>query len=154
MNMEIVIITENNIRDAGKIHSESWKESHKSFCSEEFVARHTEETQTEYIRSEISKGKDFYMLIDHVPVGIVSVCGSLIENLYVLPTEQRKGYGEMLLQYGLKQCNGIPSLWILSNNDRANAFYKKYGFVESGRKKQLGNDLFEVELVFCNERNT
>ena len=112
--MEIVIITENNIRDAGKIHSESWKESHKSFCSEEFVARHTEEAQTEYIRSEISKGKDFYMLIDHVPVGIVSVCGSLIENLYVLPTEQRKGYGAMLLHYVLKQCHDIPSLWILA----------------------------------------
>ena len=152
--MEIVKISENNIRDAGKIHSESWKESHKSFCSEEFVARHTEETQIEYIRSEITKGKDFYMLIDHIPVGIVSVCGSLIENLYVLPTEQRKGYGAMLLHYVLKQCHDIPSLWILSNNDRANAFYKKYGFVESGRKKQLRNNLFEVELVFCNERNT
>jgi len=151
--MEIVKITENNICDAGKIHSESWKESHKSFCSEGFVARHTEEAQTEYIRSEITKGKDFYMLIDHIPVGIVSVCGSLIENLYVLPTEQRKGYGTMLLQYVLKQCNGMPSLWILSNNDRANAFYKKHGFVESGKKKQLRNDLFEVELVLCNERN-
>ena len=152
--MEIVKITENNIRDAGKIHSESWKESHKSFCSVEFVARHTEEAQTEYIRSEITKGKDFYMLIDHIPVGIVSVCGSLIENLYVLPTEQRQGYGAMLLQYVLKHCHDIPSLWILSNNDRANTFYKKHGFVESGKKKQLRNDLFEVELVFCNERNT
>ena len=152
--MEIVKITENNIRDAGIIHSESWKESHKSFCSVEFVARHTEEAQTEYIRSEITKGKDFYMLIDHIPVGIVSVCGSLIENLYVLPTEQRQGYGAMLLQYVLKQCHDIPSLWILSNNDRANTFYKKHGFVESGKKKQLRNDLFEVELVFCNERNT
>ena len=152
--MEIVKLTENNIRDAGKIHSESWKESHNSFCSEEFVARHTEEAQTEYIRSEIAKGKDFYMLIDHIPVGIVSVYGNLIENLYILPTEQRKGYGTMLLHYVLKQCHDIPSLWILSNNDRANAFYKKYGFVESGRKKQLRNDLFEVELVFCNERNT
>ena len=152
--MEIVKITEINIGDAGKIHSESWKESHKSFCSVEFVARHTEEAQTEYIRSEITKGKDFYMLIDHIPVGIVSVCGSLIENLYVLPTEQRQGYGAMLLQYVLKHCHDIPSLWILSNNDRANTFYKKHGFVESGKKKQLRNDLFEVELVFCNERNT
>ena len=150
--MEIIKITENNISNAGKIHSESWKESHKNFCSEEFVARHTEEAQTEYIRSEISKGKDFYMLIDRMPVGIVSVCGSLIENLYILPAEQRKGYGAMLLQYGLKQCNGIPSLWILSNNDRANAFYKKHGFVESGKKKQLRNDLFEVELILYFER--
>ena len=150
--MEIIKITENNISNAGKIHSESWKESHKSFCSEEFVARHTEEAQTEYIRSEIAQGKDFYMLIDHIPVGIVSVSGSLIENLYVLPTEQRKGYGTMLLQHVLKQCNGMPSLWILSNNDRANAFYKKHGFVESGKKKQLRNDLFEVELILYFER--
>lgn len=34
VNMEMVKITENNICDAGKIHSESWKESHKSFCAE------------------------------------------------------------------------------------------------------------------------
>ena len=94
------------------------------------------------------------MLIDHIPVGIVSVCGGLIENLYVLPTEQRKGYGAILLHYVLKQCRDIPSLWILSNNDRANAFYKKHGFVESGNKKKLPNDLFEVELILCNERNT
>ena len=140
--MDIVKITENNIGDAGKIHSESWKESHKSFCSEGFVARHTEEAQTEYIRSEIAKGKDFYMLI----------VDNVIENFYIIPSEQRKGYGAILLQYVLKQCHGIPSLWILSNNDRANAFYKKYGFIESGKKKQLRNDLFEVELILCNER--
>ena len=150
--MEIVKLAENNIRDAGKFHSKSWKESHKSFCSEEFIARHTEEAQTEYIRSEIAKGKDFYMLIGHIPIGIVSVCGSLIENLYVLPTEQRKGYGAMLLHYVLKQCRDIPSLWILSNNDRADAFYKKCGFIESGKKKQLRNDLFELELTLYSER--
>lgn len=149
--MEIVELTENNIRDAGKIHSESWKESHKNFCSEEFVARHTEEAQTEYIRSEIAKGKDFYMLIDHIPVGIVSMYGNLIENLYILPAEQRKGYGAILLQYALRQCHGIPTLWILSNNDRANAFYKKFGFVESGKKKQLRNDFFELELILYSE---
>ena len=131
--MDIVKITENNIGDAGKIHSESWKESHKSFCSEGFVARHTEEAQTEYIRSEIAKGKDFYMLIVHIPVGIVSIYDNVIENFYIIPSEQRKGYGAILLQYVLKQ-------------------YKKYGFIESGKKKQLRNDLFEVELILCNER--
>lgn len=147
--MEIVKITENIIWDAGKIHAESWKESHKSFCSGEFIAHHTEESQTNYIRSEIAKGKDFYMLIDHKPVGIVSVHRSLIENLYILPAEQRKGYGGMLLQYALKQCDDIPKLWILSNNSRANAFYKKHGFVESGKRKQLRDDLFEAELCLC-----
>lgn len=150
--MGIVKITENNICKAGEIHSESWKESHKGFCTDEFVARHTKEAQTEYIRSEIAKGKDFYMLVDYKPVGIVSVKSNLIENLYILPYEQRKGYGAKLLQYAIQQCTDVPSLWILSNNERANAFYKKHGFVESGKRKQLRNNLFEVELILCSER--
>ncbi len=145
--MEIVKLIGNNIRDAGKIHSESWKESHKSFCSEEFVARHTAEAQTEYIRAEIAKGKDFNMLVDNHPIAIVSVKDSLIENLYVLPNEQRRGYGAKLLQHALKLCTGVPTLWILSNNKKAYSFYTKHGFVQSGNTKQLRNDLLEIEMV-------
>ena len=145
--MEIIRVTEHNIHDAGRIHAESWRESHKSFCSEEFVARHTEEAQTEYIRSEIAKGKDFYMLIDRKPVGIVSLQNGLIENLYILPNEQGKGYGTSLLQYVLQLYDGVPSLWVLSNNDRARTFYEKYGFTESGKRNQLRRDLFEIEMV-------
>ena len=151
--MEIVKITENNICEAGSIHSESWKDSHKGFCTDEFVSRHTKEAQTEYIRSEIAKGKNFYMLVADKPVGIVSLQNSLIENLYVLPAEQRNGYGTRLLRYVLQQCNDVPSLWILSNNERADAFYRKNGFVESGKRKQLRNDLFEIELILCSGRN-
>ena len=55
--MQIVDVTELNIADAGYIHSESWKESHKSFCSAEFVAKHTPEAQTEYLRREMADGK-------------------------------------------------------------------------------------------------
>ena len=147
--MKIVKISEANIQEAGRIHAESWRESHKGFCTDAFIARHTTETQTEYIRSEIAKGKHFCLLIDQKPVGIVSLQGSLIENFYILPTEQRKGYGTILLKHILPQCDGIPSLWVLSNNERADAFYRKHGFIESGKRKQLRNDLFETELVLC-----
>ena len=149
--MEIIEITENNLCEAGKIHAESWQESHRGFCAEEFVARHTKEAQTEYIRSEIAKGKAFYMLVDFKPVGIVSVKGCLIENLYILPDEQRKGYGSMLLQYAIQQCAGVPTLWILSNNKRASAFYRKHGFAESGKRKALRNDLFELEMILSSK---
>lgn len=151
--MEIVKVTEENIFEAGKIHADSWRESHKDFCSEEVVARHTKNAQTEYLRSEQAKGKEVYMLIDSTPIGIVSVQNSLIENLYVLPSEQRKGYGTRLLQYAIHQCRGIPTLWILSNNKRARAFYKKHGFSESGNIKQRKNNLFEIELVLHREES-
>lgn len=145
--MEIVKVTEENIHDAGFVHSESWKESHKGFCTAEFVSRHTVSAQVEYIRSEIAKGKDFYMLVDRCAVAVVSIQNNLIENLYVLPDKQRKGYGTMLLQFVIKECDDIPLLWILSNNQRADSFYKKHGFAESGNKKQLRNDLFEIEMI-------
>ena len=41
--MQFVEVTEQNIADAGCIHSESWKDSHRSFCSDEFVEKHTQQ---------------------------------------------------------------------------------------------------------------
>lgn len=149
--MEIVKVTESNICEAGKIHSTSWKESHRSFCSAEFVARHTEEAQTEYIRSEIAGGKDFYMLIDAEPVGIVSVHGGMIENLYVLPEEQRKGYGSRLLHHAIRQCEGAAMLWVLNTNAAACRLYQKNGFRVTGNRKELKNGMYEAEMKRCAE---
>ena len=146
--MKITKVDEANITDAGRIHSESWKESHRSFCSAEFVEKHTPAAQVEYLRREMDAGKSIYMLIDEHPVGIVSVCGSLIENLYVLPSEQRKGYGSQLLHYAIRQCAGIPCLWILNNNERVYRLYIRNGFRETGRKKQLNDQLYEMELEY------
>ena len=144
--MRFVEVTEQNIAEAGRIHSESWKESHRSFCSAEFVEKHTPAVQADYLRREMNTGKTIYMLIDNSPVGIVSVYGSLIENLYVLPSEQRKGYGSQLLHYAIQRCSGIPCLWILNNNEGAYRLYTKNGFKETGNRKQLNDTLCEVEL--------
>ena len=145
--MKITEVDEANIADAGRIHSESWKESHRSFCSAEFVEKHTPAAQVDFLRREMNTGKTIYMLIDNYPVGIVSVHGNLIENLYVLPSEQRKGYGSQLLHYAIRQCAGIPRLWILNNNDGAYRLYSKTGFKETGNRKQLNNHLYEMELA-------
>ena len=147
--MKITKVDEGNIADAGRIHSESWKESHRSFCSAEFVEKHTPSVQAEYLLREMNAGKRIYMLIDKYPVGIVSVHGSLIENLYVLPSEQRKGYGSQLLDYAIRHCTGTPSLWILNNNEGAYRLYTKNGFKETGNRKQLNDTLYEMELSLC-----
>ena len=147
--MRFVEVTEQNISDAGRIHSESWKESHRSFCSAEFVEKHTPAAQADYLHREMNTGKIIYILIDNYPVGIVSVYGNLIENLYVLPSEQRKGYGSLLLDYAIRHCTGTPSLWILNNNEGAYRLYTKNGFKETGNRKQLNDTLYEMELSLC-----
>ena len=95
----------------------------------------------------MNTGKSIYMLIDEYPVGIVSVHGSLIENLYVLPSEQRKGYGSQLLDYAIRHCSGTPCLWILNNNVGAYRLYTKNGFKRTGNRKQLNDTLCEMELA-------
>ena len=147
--MRFVEVTELNIADAGRIHSESWKESHRSFCSAEFVEKHTPAAQADFLCREMNTGKTIYMLIDNYPVGIVSVYGSLIENLYILPSEQRKGYGSQLLDYAIRHCSGTPCLWILNNNEGAYRLYSKNGFKETGNRKQLNDTLYEMELSLC-----
>lgn len=139
-------VTEENLKIAAEIHAESWRDSHKGFCSPAFVAAHTTERQTEYLRNEMAQGKSFYLLTLDTPKGIVSVKDDLIENLYVLPREQRKGYGTMLLHYAEQLCSKPPRLWVLNNNQAAISLYRRTGYGFTGTRKHLNDTLEELEM--------
>ena len=142
----IKLVTQSDIMQAAAIHSESWKDSHRDICSSEFIALHTPERQKSYLTSEIAKGAQLYMLIDEKPVGIVSIYGNLIENLYVLPSEQNKGYGTQLLAFAIEKSIGCPSLWILSTNEGAQRFYERNGFKPTGKIVRHNGGVSEIEL--------
>ena len=139
-------VTLRNIDVAAQTHSVAWQESHKVFCSEEFVQAHTPERQKQYILEGMEQGKQFWLLIDREAKGVVSVKDDLIADLYVLPTEQRKGYGAELLRFAEDKCCGNPCLWILSNNKTAEQFYLKQGFRFTGNRKILQHGLRELEM--------
>lgn len=141
----IVPVEECNLRLAGMVHSESWKASH-GFCTPEFVEKHTPEAQTEYLRREISAGKTVFLLMQEEPIGIVSVWGDVIENLYVRPGFQGRGHGTALLRFALDRCGGTPRLWVLNSNTGAMALYRRLGFRETGAVKYLNERLCEVEM--------
>ena len=144
-------VTPSNIMQAASIHSESWIESHRDICTPEFLAIHTPERQKRYLESEIAKGAQLYMLFEEKPVGIVSICGSLIENLYVLPSEQNKGYGTQLLAFAVGKCTESPSLWILNTNDGAKRLYERNGFKPTGNIVQHNGGMYELELCLLQE---
>ena len=144
--MKIVQVDDTNLNAAAQVHSLSWKESHRLFCSADFIEKHNVKRQAMYLSSEMQKGKSIFMLIDEKPVGIVSVKDNLIENLYVLPNEQGKGYGSELLRFALCRCSGIPCLWVLDNNSVAIEFYLRRGFVFTGSRHQLSDNLAELEM--------
>lgn len=144
----IVDVDAKDVARAGEIHARSWQESHRAFCAPEFVAMHTPERQARYLREKMEKGSRVYMLLaDGVPMGVVSVTGSLIEDLYVLPEGQNRGYGTALLRHAIAQCAGTPTLWILENNHRAARLYRRMGFCETGRSNAITESINEIELA-------
>ena len=146
MEKMIIQVDHETIQAAAVIHSASWKESHAAFCSEQFIRKHTVENQKAYLLNEMKAGKKIYMLVDKFPVGIVSVKEDLIENLYVLPIEQHRGYGTELLQYAIATCLGIPRLWVLDCNTKAHSLYMKSGFIQTGNQHILSDNISEVEM--------
>lgn len=146
--MNIVLVTEENLRQAAAVHAVSWRESHRDICSAEFVAAHTTERQMDYIRREMARGKRFFLLEDEVAVAVVSRQGSVIGDLYVDPSVQGKGYGTALLKFAMAQCQEVPVLWVLSTNERAARLYQRIGFSATGRQKVLSAALREIEMRY------
>ena len=145
----IETVTFDTIMQAAEIHSESWKESHKAICSPAFLERHTPEYQRAHLEERVAKGARLYMLSVEKPVGIVSVHGSLIENLYILPGEQNKGYGTQLLAFAVQRCVGTPVCWVLHTNDGARRFYERNGFQWTGNRVDRTETLYELEYRLC-----
>ena len=145
----ILRVDGSNIRAAARIHSEAWQASHRLFCRPEFVGRHTPELQQTYLQDKMDRGAAVYMLVSDQPVGTVSVTGSLIEDLYVLPALQNRGYGTQLLCYAVSQCDGVPTLWILENNENAARLYRRLGFAETGRRQVIARGLDEIEFALA-----
>lgn len=132
--------------EAAEIHAASWRQSHRDICTPEFVALHDAARQMEYLKKELAEGKRLFLLCNPAPCGLVSVCGELIENLYVRPEEQNRGYGSALLEFAAARCSS-PTLWVLNANHRALRFYMRCGFYPTGREHALTNTLREIELM-------
>ena len=92
----IIAVDKTSLSEAATVHSIPWKKSHCSFCSASFIEQHTPERQREYLERKMNVGSKIFMLVEEMPIGIVSVTDSLIEDLYILPDKQNMGYGIIL----------------------------------------------------------
>lgn len=148
MSISIAQVDESNLDAAAEVHAISWRASHREICRPEFVAAHTTARQREYLRKKLQGGSCLFLLMDDVSVGLVTVTGNLIEDLYVLPDRQGQGYGTLLLQHAIRECSGTPTLWVLETNCRAAQFYKHRGFRPTGSVNRGNGPLAEIEFVF------
>ena len=135
------------LRQAAEVHAVAWQDSHRSFCPPDFVAAHTPERQYGYLREKAEAGSRIFLLLaGGLPAGVVTVTGSIIADLYVLPEKQNRGYGTFLLRYALEQCEGSPTLWILENNAGAERLYRRERFLPTGHVIRHPGGLDEIEF--------
>lgn len=148
MGVEIMPAGAGDLAAAGRVHAIAWQDSHRAFCAPEFVALHTPERQARYLAEKLSNGSRLFLLRqDGEAVGVATVAGSLIEDLYILPECQNRGLGTALLRYAVGQCDSAPTLWILENNAGAERLYRREGFAPTGRRSAITDRLDEIEFV-------
>lgn len=148
----IIPVDQTNLMEAAAVHAAAWRDSHRAFCTPEFVEQHTTERQAAYLQRKLDAKSRIFLLVEDEPKGVVSVTGSLIEDLYVLPEQQGRGYGTKLLRFAAAIADGTPTLWILENNADARRLYERHGFFETGSRKITPGGLDEIELALKPER--
>lgn len=146
-------VTAANLDAAAEAHAVSWRASHAAICAPDFVAAHTAARQRAYLARKLEGGSRIFLLMDDTPAGLISVTGSLIEDLYVRPEKQGQGYGSALLRHALRECTGTPKLWLLETNKRARLFYEHRGFRPTGKIDRSHGPLAEIEYALDTRPN-
>ena len=94
----------------------------------EFFCRHHGDGR---IRGDIAAGKVYLLLEGGGPAGTVTVDGNEISRLFVLPEQQRKGYGRMLLDFAEKTILAQHDAVQVDASLPAKGIYRKRGYRET-----------------------
>ncbi|MBE5036845.1 tRNA (guanosine(37)-N1)-methyltransferase TrmD [Subdoligranulum sp. DSM 109015] len=130
-----LVRTEDQLKAAARIYSESWQQSHEGICTPDFVAKHTPQAMRQRLDADRAAGWAFYLhSTAGKPDGIVGVCHKTgeIGRLYVAPAAQEKGIGAKLLEFARKKMpeHAHPFVTVLANNRAAIALYLRMGYRE------------------------
>ena len=139
--MEIILVDQVNFDKALWVYTEAWRESHREICTHEFLKKRDYEG---YLRKKLGK---LFLLVDEVPVGVFYVDNGTLEDLYIHPDHQRKGYGRSCVEFTKSRWNTVR-LTVLSSNQAAISLYTKMGFRFTGVDTLLRNGLLEREMIY------
>jgi len=169
----LVGIREATVEDAqaiATIHVDSWRAAYRGILPEAYLANLTVTQRNDAWRKSIITGRPRVLIAhsnadaDEAILGWVAFGDSRdgdkdyrwaeVETLYIAPDFWRKGIGKRLIDAArhalLSAGYTNVALWVLLDNRRARAFYKRSGFVcdNSSRGVQLGGKWL-TEIRYC-----
>lgn len=154
-----------DVSEVAHIHVTSWQAAYHGLMPDEFIKQQTIERRTKLWTNVISRSLANLLVAEENQkvVGFISFDKAQpnlssqsieISSIYLLPSHFDKGIGSKLMEEcELKlACSSVSqiTLWALDTNKSALTFYKKHGFIETGkRSKERLNSvvLNDLELV-------
>jgi ribosomal protein S18 acetylase RimI-like enzyme len=169
----LVGIREATVEDAeaiATIHVDSWQAAYRGILPEAYLANLSVMRRREAWHDFIIAGRPRVLVAhadDHADAAILGWVAfgdsrdgdkdhrwAEVETLYIAPAFWRKGIGRRLIdaaRHALQSAGYTDvALWVLLDNRRARAFYKRSGFVcdNSSRGVQLGGKWL-TEIRYC-----
>ncbi len=154
----IVKIMESDDEKKGKayVHWKSWHEAYEKLVSKSYLDKLTlkkceewafEWPENTYVAIDSGNVIGFMCCFGH---GEEEPDAGEINAIYVLSEYYGTGVAQKLMDTALEELKKYSrkELWVLKDNTRAIAFYKKYGFHEDGTEKYLKSlENTEIRMV-------
>jgi len=97
-----------------------------------FLAQEDFELFKSIIPSQVLPVLELYVIGDNHIAGVLGVAGDGLEMLFIEAESRGKGYGKALTQFAINQLH-ISKVDVNEQNPQAVDFYRKMGFVQTGR---------------------
>jgi ribosomal protein S18 acetylase RimI-like enzyme len=144
----------------GKVQSAAWKDAYKDIFLPEYINKDTSENRKQECITVLGnkENKYYLILVQNIPIGIIKISIKLvnlceIESIYFLNEHRGNEYGTQAIDF-MKEVyrNYKIILWVLEKNDNAIRFYKKNGFIWTGKKRIInrGYNYYQVQFAYDN----
>ncbi len=105
-------------------------------------------TTAEAYQKAPEKIKNYWVYDDGFVKGLIHLEKDEIKELYVDPFFEHQGIGSTLLKLAFQKILS-PRLWVLEGNDQAVQFYRKHGFVFTGKRDLVFGTEKHQALMIC-----
>jgi putative acetyltransferase len=113
-----------------------------------FAGLHTREEDRQYFRERVFPACEVWGAFDEQTlVGIIAFRRDWIDQLYVLPSAQRRGTGTALLEIARNKYSSLHA-WTFQRNIVARSFYESRKFVRIKETDGLGNAEKEPDVLY------
>jgi ribosomal protein S18 acetylase RimI-like enzyme len=132
----------------GRLHADSWRYAYRGALSDEYLDTKVDREQHELWQGRLESppsNQSVFVLVDNLDIlGFACIYvnhhpafGSFLNNLHVVQSQHRHGYGTRLMAAVREHCLRLSPasalyLFVLESNERAQSFYYRLGATHRG----------------------